>query len=324
MPAEKLFDFTNFEANLMRTYDGNGALIMDYMIDGVSALQNDFAVRLVRDKLPLLSIKFKDAFKKASDSFEGRKAVEVRSRFAEFDEGDIDLEFTYSDIREAWRTYLGWLKEPGRSLADVRDNPFELFFVRGIINAHFAFVREKTAWGGISNATAIGAENITDGLLKKLTAGRASGGDILASHVYSADVFNDSTAYEEVNGVAQLVADVKPVLLRFPLNCYLSQQTYDKYRRNRRTLFPNHVSPSEKPTTLDDYSNISLVVDPGLAGKDTVVITPKENLLFTGNESAGAYSLNVVKQIKSYQISIRVSMGFNYASPDLLFLNDAV
>ncbi|UHG93370.1 hypothetical protein [Spirosoma oryzicola] len=323
--AQPVIDFSNFGADLMRTVQDNGGTIIvtNAVMDGVAALRNDFATELTRDRALLLSAEFIDAFKAASQSFTGQQAMVLRPRYAEFTQGDIDLEITFDDIQKAYRSYAGWIMEPTRTEADVRENPFELFFVRRIIAAHFMFVRQKTSWKGIYNPTPVGAENIADGLLKKTAAGRASG-EIKASHVFTSAAITVNNAYDQVNGVANLITTARPDLLSIPLNYYISQTDYDLYRKNRRTLFKEHVGPADKPTTLDDYTNITFVIDPGLAGKNTKVITPKDNLKFIANEAPGQYSINIVKQVKSWQISIRVSVGFDYASPELLFLNDAI
>jgi hypothetical protein len=324
-----VIDFTNFGTDLMRTVQdmGGNIVIVNSTLDGVASLQNDFTTEIIRDRGQLVSAEFKDAFKAASNTFEGRKAMEVRSRLASFTEGDIDLEITLDDIKKAYRSYLGWVMAPTNTEADIRENPFELFFIRQIIQKHFQFIRLKTVWKGIYNTTPVGAENIADGLLKKFTAARASTNPaekIQANHIFDAEALTDDNAYEMVNGLAKLVASEREDMLAVPLNLYLAQTSYDKYRRNRRALFPEHVGPADKPTTLDDYSQISFKIDPGLSGKETMAITPKENLKFIANEAPGAYYINIVKQVKSWQISIRVSVGMDFASPDLLFINDAV
>ncbi|UHG90126.1 hypothetical protein [Spirosoma oryzicola] len=322
-------DFSNFGTDLMRTVQdmGGNIVLINSTLDGVASLQNDFSTEIIRDKGLLVSAEIKDAFKAASDKFEGQNALEIRSRKADFTEGDIDLEITLDQIKKAYRSYYGWMLEPTRTESEVRDNPFELFFIRQIIRQHFQFARTKTVWKGVYNTTAKGAENIADGFLKKFTAARAStdaAAKISANHVFDGEDLTDDNAYEQINGLAQLVASTREDMLAIPLNFYLSQVSYDKYRRNRRALFPEHVGPADKPTTLDDYSQISFVIDPGLAGKQTMAITPKDNLKFIANEAPGVYHINIVKQVKSWQISIRVSIGFDFASPDLLFINDAV
>lgn len=324
MAAEKTLDFTNFGSSLLRTIQGMGNItLIDAMMDGVAALRNDFNVRLMRDKGALVSVEFLDAFKAASDTFEGRKGANIRSREVSFTEGDIDIEIKLSDVKEAYRSYLGWIVEPTRSEAEVRKTPFELFFIRQIIANHFAFIRTKTSWKG-AIGSGIGANNIADGLLVKTAAARTSG-EIAASHVFTAaTTITSSNAYAQVNGVADLIVATKPELLNMPLNCYLDQTRYDMYRKNRQTLFPNHVGPADRPTELDDYSNIKFVVDPGLAGKSTICITPKSNLVFAGNEAPGDYYFNAIQAIKSTQVTARVSLSFDFASPDLIFLNDKV
>lgn len=316
------YNFTGFDSGLLRTFDGNGALIQDAVMWGADTFSRDFNVLKTRDKAPLVRLDVKDGIRAASQTFTGQAILDVKSRIATFREADIDIEITYDDVKQAYQTYLGWLKEPSRSLSEVRESPFELFFIRTVIAKHFEFIRLKTVWKGVFHATNVGANNITDGFIAMFTAGRAT--DIAASHVFTGAAITNANGYAQVNGVAAKIAEVNEKLLAESQNVYMSQGVYDKYRVNRRTLFPEHVGPADMPTRLDDYSNMGIVIDPGLAGKDTVAITKKENLVFVCNEDPGQFSLSIVKQVKSWQLSIRLSVGFDYATPDWLYLNDLV
>jgi len=320
----QVINFDNFHEDLMRTIDGDGQVILNSIVYGAQSLGNDFDVIVTRDKAALVRLDVKDAWVPASDTFNAKQALEVKSRYATFKEGDIDLEITLSQIKEVYQTYLGWVKTKGRTLNELNDNPFELYFLNHIISSHFQFVRLNTAWNGVFNAAGSGAGALVDGFIAMFTAGRAVGGDIAASHVFDGDVITDANAYAQINGVADLVKSVKPQLLLEPLNVYCSLNSYDNYRKRRRELFPNHVGPADRPTQLDDYSNMTFNVDPGLAGKSTVVITPKRNMKFVANEDPGKYRLAIIKDVKSWKLSIRASLGFDYATPDWLFLNDQV
>ena len=320
----QIHNFDNFHEDLMQTIDGNGQVILDAVTYGAQSLSEDFTVIVTRDKAALVRMAVKDAWAPASDDFNAKQALDVRSRFASFKEADIDLEITLSQIKEVYQSYIGWTKSPGRSLIEVSETPFELFFLNHIISSHFELLRLNTAWNGVYNAAGSGAGSLADGFITMLTAGRGVGGDILATHVFDGTVITDTNAYAQFNGVADIIQTVRPKLLLKPLEMKCSAQSYDKYRKNRRTLFKEHVGPADRPTVLDDYSNISFKVDPGLAGKDTLVITPKDNFLFVCNADPGQYRLSIVKDVKSWKISVRVSLGFDYASPDEVFLNDLV
>ena len=320
----KIFNFEAFDADLMRTIDGNGQIILDSVVYGAQSLGNDFQVLVTRDKAALVQLDVKDAWKPASDAFNAKQALDVRSRFATFKEADIDLEITLSQIKEVYQSYIGWVKAPGRTLIEVSDTPFEMFFLNHILSTHFEMLRLNTAWNGVYNAAGSGAGSLVDGFLTMFTAGRGVNGDIKAEHVFDGAVITALNAYDQFNGVAELVKSVRPKMLLKDLDVKCSLQAYDNYRKNRRTLFKEHVGPADRPTVLDDFSNMKFKVDPGLAGKDTIVITPPKNLLFVCNADPGQYRLSIVKDVKSYKISIRVSLGFDYATPDELFLNDNI
>jgi hypothetical protein len=321
MPA---INFDNFHADLLRTTQSDGNILLDSIMYGAETLREDFTVVTARDKTALLGLDVKDGFKPASDIFDPSEVLAAKSRFVDFKEADIDISFTLSDIKKMYQTYLGWLKTAGRTLAEVNANPFELFFINHIINTHFEFIRLETAWNGVYNAAGSGALSIADGFLTRFTAERGVGGDIKSSHVFDGEPLTVENAYEQINGLAQLVRSEAPKLSKKPLNLYLSAAAYDLYRWNRRTKFKEHVGPADRPTVLDDFSNITFVIDPGLADSDHLSITPKKNLLFVANENPGEFYLNIVKNIKSWDMTIRVSLGFDFATPDWLFLNDQV
>jgi len=294
------------------------------VVYGAESLANDFTVLVTRDKAALVQLDVKDSWKPASDAFDGKQALSVRSRFATFKEADIDLEITLSQINEVYKSYLGWSIAPGRTLIELQNNPFEIFFLRHLLSTHFEMLRLNTAWNGVYNAAGSGAGSLVDGFLTIFTAGRGVNGDIDASHVFDGAAITVNNAYDQFNGVADMVNSVRPKMLLKDLDVKCSRQAYDKYRKNRRTLFKEHVGPADRPDTLDDYSNMKFKVDPGLAGKDTIVITPPKNLLFVCNADPGQYRLSIVKDVKSYKVSIRVSLGFDFATPDELFLNDNI
>ncbi len=320
----KIIDFSNFADELMTTVDGNGAVIRDSVVYGAESLGEDFTVLQTRDRAALVRMDVKDGFAPASDNFVPKQVLEVKSRFASFKEADIDLEIKLSDIKEAYQSYLGWIKTKGQTLNDVYEKPFELYFLDYILARHFEFIRLKTAWKGVYNAAGTGAGSIADGFIAAFAAGRAVTGDIPASHVFTGAAITATNAYDQFNGVANLLATENEKLLAEMLNVYCSLTAYDNYRKNRRTLYKEHVGPGDRPLELDDYSNMKFKVDPGLAGKNTIVITPKKNMLFVVNEDLDKFHINIVKDIKSFKISIRVSVGFDYASPTWTYLNNQV
>lgn len=315
-------NFSKFHEELKQTIESDGTILQDAIVNGAETLSENFTVVKTRDKVALLSLDVKDGWAPASDDFNPKEVLDGKSRMVSFKEADIDMKVTLSQIEAIYKTYLGWIKTAGRTQAEVNANPFELFFLNYVVGRHFEFIAEQTAWGGVYNATGSGAGSLADGFLTKFLAGQAVGGDIASSHVFDGEALTESNAYAQFNGVADLVRDVKPKLLRQALQLSCGQVSYDKYRRNRRVLFKEHVGPGEQPATLDDYSNIKFKIDPGLADSDAIVITPKRNLLFVCNENPGAYSLNIVKQIKHWELNIRASLDFDYASGDLLFKND--
>lgn len=324
MPQVKGYNFAAFPAELKNVFDGRKEIIPDILANDFASLRDNFNTLVTDDKSPLVTLEVLDFARIAEDDFVPEESpLKFGARIPTFDDVDLDFQFTLDDLKTMYRSYLQYVKGLESERA-VMENPFEVFYINEILRTHADNISVKAAWKGVKTAGQKGTDKVTDGLIKKTTEGRTST-DIPAAQVFTAATTIDvSNAYAQVNGVAALVQSQKPALLNVPLECRVGRDMYQLYRQNRRALFPDFVGPQENPTVLDDYTNISFKIDPGLAGKQTVVITPKSNLYFVTNEDVGAYRLKIVEDVKVWKCSIRLSYGFNYGVGKWVFLNNKV
>ena len=313
----------NIPSELMEAWEHNPNIIMNPLVNGSAAISQFFRPGFARDKATYTNVEIFDAIRVAGQDFDPQEAIKFGVRKVQLEDYDIDLMITRDAIKNFSRSYLGVMLNT-REKTEIERQDFPAYMLQQIITSQFGFLYRDGAWKGVRAVAGRKSGNSVTGLLEKLTVGRATGGDILPGQVHTSAVLTEQNAYEEVNAVAELVRANNSELLNQPLEARMSADTYLKYKRNRRALFSQHVSPSELPTVLDDFSNIRLVQEPALAGKDTIVIASPEMFRFTSNENVGDYALSMVKDVKGWKFNLHFSLCFDYAYGKQVYLNDKV
>lgn len=323
--ATKSYDFSKLPAALMQVFDGRKEIITDVLTDGEAKIRELYQLLVTDNKSPLVNLQIMDLLRSASDDFlPTAGALQFGARVPEFEDVDIDLEFTIGEIQTLFRSYLQYVKGL-TSEKDVLANPFEVFFLSEILRTSRANLAEKASWKAVKNAANLGSAYAITGLLAKLTGGRAAGGDIPAGNVLTvADTIDDSNAYDQAIALCKVVEAQNQAMLEIPLQLRCSPGLARSINRQRQAKFPQLVRPNETMRAIDGYDNIILTPDVGLVGKQTMAITPGSNLFFVCNEDVSAYTLSVDKTVKSVQLSIRMSVGFDYGFGKFVFLNSKV
>ena len=325
MSAIKGYDFSKLPSALMQVFDGRKELITDVLIDGEASIRSDFTMLVTDNKSPLINLEVMDILKAASDEFDPAEgALKFGARVPSFEDVDIDLHFTVGEIQTMYRSYLQYVKGLESEKA-VLANPFEVFFLEQIVKTARANLRTLASWKAVKNGATRGSAYSITGLLAKTTVGRGAQGDIPAANVLAvAGAIDDTNSYEQVLAMCKLVEDANEALLNIPLELRLAPGLVRSVNRRRQGKFPNVLRPGDTMTAVDGYDNVTLKGDVGLAGKQTMVVTPASNLFFVCNEDVAAYTLTVIKTVKGYDINIRMSVGFDYGFGKLLFTNDKV
>ncbi|MGF7217494.1 hypothetical protein GGR92_003668 [Spirosoma lacussanchae] len=325
MSQIKGYDFGKLPDALMQTFSGRREIITDVLTDGEAKIRELYQILVTDNKSPLINLQIMDILRAASDDFNPSEgALQFGARIPEFEDVDIDLQFTTGEIQTLYRSYLQYVKGL-KSEKEVLANPFEVFFISEILRTGRANLVEKGSWKAVKNAANTGSAYAITGLLAKMTAGRGANGDIPESNVFeAAAAITDANAYDQAISLCKTVEAANEAMLEIPLQLRCSPGMARSINRQRQAKFPNTVRPNESMVTVDGYDNITVTPDVGLAGKQTMVITPGSNMNFVCNEDVSAYTLTVVKDVKAIKINIRMSVGFDYGFGKFTFLNDKV
>ena len=324
MPATPNLDITQIPSELLAHVEANPEIISDIIQDGFQQVANDFDVRYAEDEEVITSMRVMDTLRVASDDFKPAKGADFKTRKWKLQEVDADFFIPRSQILAIAKSYLRKVKGLGNVQA-VLDNPFETFFLEEIIQGQGLFLRENTAWKGDADAAQVGSLTAMDGLLLKLIAGAAGGGDIPAANTLThvGAFAGVEEIYEHVQALCEKYDDNLPRLAETSTEIRLSRSMWKKYNQGRRAKFPDHVGPNETATSPDDHDNKKFVIDPGLAAKESVIITPPNNLFF-GTDGAIKPRLSIQPQIKGWEVNIFLRGAFDYAHGPFIVRNNKV
>jgi len=324
MPATPNLDITQIPSDLLAHVEANPEIISDIIQDGFQQVSNDFDVRYAEDEEVITSMRVMDTLRVASDDFKPAKGADFKTRKWKLQEVDADFFIPRSQILAIAKSYLRKVKGLGNVQA-VLDNPFETFFLEEIIQGQGLFLRENTAWKGDADAAQVGSLTAMDGLLLKLIAGAAGGGDIPAANTLThvGAFAGVEEIYEHVQALCEKYDDNLPRLAETSTEIRLSRSMWKKYNQGRRAKFPDHVGPNETATSPDDHDNKKFVIDPGLAAKESVIITPPNNLFF-GTDGAIKPRLSIQPQIKGWEVNIFLRGAFDYAHGPFIVRNNKV
>lgn len=324
MPVTSNLDVTQIPSELMAHVEANPEIITDIIQDGFQQVSNDFDVRYAEDEEVITSMKVLDTLRVASDDFQPAKGASFGTRKWKMQEIDADFFIPRSQILSIAKSYLRKVKSLG-TVQQVLDNPFETFFLNEIIQGQGLFLRENSSWKGDADGTKVGSLFAVDGLLLKMITGAAGGGDIPAANTLTvAGAFADDAAvYYHVQELADKYDDNLPRLAESSAEVRLSRTMWKRYNRGRRILFPDHVGPKETTLSPDEHDNKKFVVDSGLAGKETVLVTPPNNLFF-GTDGAIQPRLSINPILKGWEVNIFLRCAFDYAHGPFIVRNNKV
>lgn len=315
-------DITAIPADLQRYVEANPEIITDLIQDGFQELNNDFDVRYADDEEVITNMRVMDILRVASDDFTPVKAAEFGYRKWKMQEIDADFFVPRSQLISLAKSWLREAKRVG-SVQETLDNPFEAFFLREIIQGQGLFLRENSAWKGDADTAQTGSLFAIDGLLYKMIAGVADNSIPAANTVTVAGAFADDEAvYDHIQTLCDKYADVLPRLAESRAEIRLSRRMKQRYDRGRRAKFPESVGPKDVATSADDYENLVFTVDVGLAGKETVVITPPKNLFFGTDGSQNR--LTIIQDVKGWKVNLFFRAAFDFAYGKFIVRNNKV
>lgn len=322
MPTQSL-DITAIPADLQRYVEANPEIITDLVQDGFQQLNNDFDVRYADDEEVITNMRVMDILRVATDDFTPVKAAEFGHRKWKMQDIDADIFIPRSQITSIAKSWLRNAKRVG-SVQEVLDNPIETMFLREIIQGQGLFLRENSSWKGDADSAQTGSLFAVDGLLLKIIAGAGGGGDIPSAHTVAGPTTftTDESVYDHIQAMCDKYADVLPRLAESRGEIRLSRRMKQRYDRGRRAKFPQSVGPQDVAIAPDDYENLVFVIDVGLAGKETVIITPPNNLFF--GTDGGQNRLTIIQDVKGWKMNMFFRCAFDYAYGKFIVRNNKV
>lgn len=227
------------------------------------------------------------------DSFNPKGGVGFKKRTGKVRPCKVDLSMKPTEITAMYKSYLGKIKG-----AAARKSVYDLLFEAEI----FASIQERVkqdlhlnaVFKGYHVADGVNPSDTMTGLLYILEQ------DIDKSkNVFAGEAVTVANAIEQVEGVADLVPSH---LAQQNLVAIVDPNIAKFYNRDYRTTYGglNYNNGYEK--VMIDGTNTELIVEPGLAGTNGIIITPRNNFVWLTNSLGKADSLSVEKSKRNIDI----------------------
>ncbi len=302
----------------------NSQVLVDSMTQGMPWIKDNFTIIESDGRTALWNIEVLDFLRPAGQDWLPVQALKLGAKVPVFEDIDGDLEIPRDQILAMARSHVKHIAGAG-SIKDVLGmNPFAYSFIELIGSRAGSLLEQKGLFKGVRSG-AVGAQGTNlslNGMNLRITQGVASG-DIPAANVYTSPggALDAAAQYSEVLEVCQKTAS-NEALDGSPMNYYLSPNNYRLYKKGRRLANPTTVSTDEKPTTVDDFDNISFVLCPGLNNSNKQYINRKENQFFAMPEGLIASPvITMIPDTKVFKTNLFTSAWVGYNFGKLVFTN---
>lgn len=254
----------------------------------------------IKDELPLVELSVSDILQPGGkDTFNPKPSVQFKDRIGKVRPMKTDVEFTHKKIMAMYKSYLGQVKA-GR--IDPTTMPFEADIMNRIVVAIKNDVRMKAIFKGVWNADGTSPVDTVNGYLKIISDAIVAT-DLPSDNIYAGSALSNTNAYDQITALVDKVyanenySSVPMVALIAPSR----KRWYEQDYAATRGAAPYNTSFNQD---MIEGTNIKFIAEPGLEGKDRIIITPQENLLFLADDPTGMESLDVDYQKRTRSIAV--------------------
>lgn len=273
----------------------------------------------VVDEIPLVELAVgsilqpgnKDTFDPIDD------AVAFKNRIGKVRDCKVDLQIKPTQVTAMQKS---WLAKMARMSTPT--SPYQIPFEAEITSQVMAKLQEDirllALYKGAYNAAGTTPATVFDGLLTKIAA------EIVSTAIPAANVFTGA-AITAANAIAQFegVADkVSNQYSMSPLVCIAAPENVKFYNRNYRTTYGTLNYNNEFDKQVIDGTNIEIVAEPGMAGSDRVIITPKSNLFWLIDSESRQSGMTVEYALRNINWMVDFRSAPEYGISEIIWTND--
>jgi len=249
------------------------------------------------------------------DGFTPKGGVGFKKRTGKVRPCKVDLTMKPTELTAMYKSYLGKIKS-----AAARNSVYDLLFEQEI----FAAIQERVkqdlhlnaVYKGQLKSDGVNPGDTMDGLL--FIIDRDINKD---KNVFAGQVTTVANAIEQVEGVADLVPSH---LAQQNLVAIVDPNVAKFYNRDYRTTFGglNYNNGYEK--VMIDGTNTELISEPGLAGTNGIIITPRNNMVWLTNSLGKADGMTVEKSKRNIDIMMDFDAAPEVSLMEYVWMNSQV
>jgi hypothetical protein len=273
----------------------------------------------VNDEYPLTELQLNDVIQPGNvDTFSPTtNASQFKARIGKVRPVKVDLQFKPTQVQGLWKTYLGEIQQ--RASKDAYDLPFEGFLMDRIIAKAKENIRLKAMFKGIYNAAGTTPASTMDGIIKLISAAKADG-SIPNSQI--ATLGSAISASNAVDMFEKIVDIVPSQYKQADLVCVADPLMIQYYFRDYRSSFGALPYNTVFKKNMIDGTTIELVPEPGLAGTDLVIITPRYNMTWLVDEEAKMDNIIVEKALRNINVILDFNCAPDFGIAGEMWMND--
>lgn len=268
------------------------------------------------DEIPLTELVVGDVLQPGGkDSFNPTNSLSFKARIGKVRPCKVDLQFTPTKILQFWKTYLGKVK--GGTPSSPYDMPFEQFILEQVAKKLKENLRLKAIFQGVYNAAGTGAVDTMDGLIALRNAA-ITDGSIPAGNLTAYTVIDAVNAVDEFSKLAEkIVKDPaygtqKMIALVSPYIHYCYNQAYKA--ENNTLPYNNQFNQTKLEGT-----EIFIQPEPGLAGVNTIMVTPESNLFYLVDDEKRQDSIIIEKEKRNINVMIDFQAAVQFGIAELVW-----
>jgi hypothetical protein len=290
-------------------------LLSRILISGLSFLDYMELFDEVTDELPLTEM-FVDSVLQpgGKDTFTPKGSANFKARMGKVRSCKVDFKLTPTQITAMWKSYVGKINKSTRE--SVYDVPFQQFIVDKITEKLKNDLQLAAVFKGVYNPEGTGAADVFDGILAKLkVAGVLPAGNIAAG-----------TAMSDANAIAQFekVADLVPAeYVNEDLVAIVNPNFAKYYNRDYRNTYGANTNAKDGFTkTKLEGTNIEIISEPGLAGTNGLIITPRNNAVWLCDSMRKTDAFIIEKSQRNIELMVDFEAASDVAIAELVWTND--
>lgn len=277
-----------------------------------------------KDRVLLYDFKIGDVLQ--PDKREGftptNNVLKFKNRWANVEEAKINLRFTEKSLVALQNSFLGMLATPNTAKLILDKFPvFEAFVIDKILEKAKVEMRNRVVFNGVLNPALATPQSIFNGWLKIIDDLIISG-DIPAGNIAAINAITAANAVTEHLKIVDLLP--AEYFYSGTVVSLCAPEHMKNYNKHYQTSRGNIVYNTEFMKQYIEGTNIEMIVEPGLTGTESPILTTRDNLvmLYDADYESMTLSFDYNKRAEDLAYILKFQAAVNLIDPSEIWMGN--